>query len=141
MGVSNVFALFYVVYSSLVIFAALRIATALLIRDTMAAASKDQGLMVELELQSKQKYAEQLKAVFNMMDISGEGQVSYDELQAMCCDPKACAILELLDVQMSHVEQLYEILDDGVGGITFEEFLGGITRCKGQARAMDMCRS
>lgn len=40
-----------------------------------------------------------------------------------------------LDVHESHV--LFDLLDNGDGQVTLEEFVDGIMRCKGPARAID----
>ncbi|CAK9051147.1 unnamed protein product, partial [Durusdinium trenchii] len=52
-------------------------------------------------------------------------------------NPKVKAYFQTLDVDVHEGAALFHILDDGDGECTLEEFIGGILRCKGPARAID----
>eukprot|EP00440_Ansanella_granifera_P040047 gb/GFBE01043436.1/.p1 GENE.gb/GFBE01043436.1/~~gb/GFBE01043436.1/.p1 ORF type:complete len:103 (+),score=20.17 gb/GFBE01043436.1/:1-309(+) len=53
-------------------------------------------------------------------------------------NPALMHYLSVLDVEVHDVESLFDILDDGDGHITIDEFCKGIGRIKGEARAIDM---
>lgn len=72
------------------------------------------------------------------MDTSGDGVITEEELQEIFEDPKAKAYLQGLDLEVHEGLSLFHMLDDGDGSITYEEFINGILRFKGQARSIDL---
>lgn len=51
--------------------------------------------------------------------------------------PKSRAYLQTLELDVFESKALFHILDDGDGTVTLKEFIDGLLRCKGQARAID----
>mmetsp|Transcript_36640 Transcript_36640/g.105613 ORF Transcript_36640/g.105613 Transcript_36640/m.105613 type:complete len:338 (+) Transcript_36640:259-1272(+) len=132
------YTLFFIGYVVIVVFAALRVATALLIRDTMAAAAVDANIQLELEMQDKKDHTGKLRSMFEVMDTSGDGRLSIEEFHRVYEKPEAKTLMKMLDIHIGDIDRLFEILDDGDGRITFEEFLEGLLRLKGNARSMDV---
>ncbi|CAL1125698.1 unnamed protein product [Cladocopium goreaui] len=52
-------------------------------------------------------------------------------------NPRVKAYFETLDLAVHEGTALFHILDNGDGEVTLEEFIDGILRCKGPARAID----
>merc|ERR1719517_122247 len=46
-------------------------------------------------------------------------------------------MLQVLELEMYEVSALYNLLEDGEGEVSFEEFLSGAMRLKGNARSID----
>lgn len=129
---------FFGIYVSVVIFACTRIVTALFLRDTLKAAESDADMMVAETLEKKRTYLRKLHELFCMVDSSGDGQISIEEFEAVIGQPQVRAYLELLDITFAEVENLFNLLEGGSGSISHHDFLQGILRLKGQARAMDI---
>jgi len=53
-------------------------------------------------------------------------------------NPKMKLWMSALDIDTHDLEALFKLLDDGDGQVTIDEFLGGIGRLKGPAKAIDL---
>jgi len=129
---------FFIIYVSLVVFAMLRIITALFIKETLQAAASDAGFMINEKLKERNGYMEKLREVFHALDESGDGEVSKDEFNLVVENPRVMTYLHLLEIDVHDATTLYNCLDDGDGKLTIDEFMSGIARLKGQARAFDV---
>lgn len=63
--------------------------------------------------------------------------ITEERLNAMLENPRVKAYFETLDLAVHEGTALFHILDNGDGEVTLEEFIDGILRCKGPARAID----
>jgi len=54
--------------------------------------------------------------------------------------PKVSLWLQELGIEVNDTGDLFDLLDDGDGQITTEEFVQGISRLKGEARAKDLVK-
>merc|ERR1719387_3374640 len=89
------------------------------------------------KLKQKERFADTLRRIFLEADTSGDGLISKDELKDSLRNPTVQACMQMLELQIYEVSALFNILDDGDGQVSFEEFLGGAMRLKGNARAID----
>lgn len=79
-----------------------------------------------------------LVELFEQMDVSGDGIVTYDEFEMLLKVPAVSAWLELLDISTKDAENLFRAVDKGGDGeITVDEWACGISRIKGAATAVD----
>jgi hypothetical protein len=132
------FAIFVVLYVTLVIFAVTRIITALFIKDTLVVASNDADMMTQEKLKAKEAYVKKLRHLFKVLDVAGDGKLKEDEFELVLSNPKVKSWLQVLELDIHDAKGLFHVLDDGDGVVTFEEFLSGLLRLKGQARTMDV---
>lgn len=132
------YAMFFAVYVAVVVFAVLRIITALFLKDTLNVAANDKEMMIQNKLREKAGYAARLEQVFREADRSGDGKVTWEEFEELLSKPSARAYLSALELETHEVESMFMLLDDGDGSISSEEFLSGIVRLKGQARSLDV---
>eukprot|EP00434_Breviolum_minutum_P030506 symbB.v1.2.026978.t1/scaffold2687.1/size73039/8 len=135
--VSHWFSIFFMTYITLIAFALIRVITAVILKDTLDAAQSDAEHQVIERLQKKAEYVEKLEKVFTKLDESGEGLITEAHLNQMLLDPKVKAYFQTLDVDVHEGTALFHILDNGDGEVTLDEFINGILRCKGPARAID----
>jgi len=136
--VSPFYGVFFAVYVAAVVFAIVHIIKALFLKETLRIAAHDHEMMVKEEMRRKDTYADQLRQVFNNADASGDGMVSRTEFEVILLDEKFLSCLEQLGLHVQEVTGLFDILDDGDGNISFEEFVGGVMRLKGTAQAVDV---
>jgi len=135
--VSHTYVLFFVTYVTIIVFAVIRVISAIFLKDTLDAAQNDAEALVVERLRKKDKYVRKLEEVFAAIDESGDGMISEERLSHILSNPKAVAYFQTLDVDVTESAALFHILDNGDGEVTLEEFIDGIMRCKGPARAID----
>eukprot|EP00439_Symbiodinium_sp_Y106_P079826 s118_g18.t1 len=131
------FVIFFVVYITIIVFAVIRAISAIFLKDTLDAANNDAEHLVVERLRKKAEYVEKLEQVFHAMDDAGDGMITEERLTHILANPVAKAYFQTLDVDIYESAALFHLLDNGDGEVTLEEFIEGIMRCKGQARAID----
>jgi len=136
--VSPYYSIFFVVYVYLVVFAVVRIITALFLKETLKIASEDSEMMVAEQTRVKSTYVDRLTQIFAGLDVSGDGLISQQEFEAAMSDQSVKAWLAVLDLQVHEVSGLFALLDHGNGRISYEEFTSGIVRLKGPAQSVDV---
>jgi len=132
------YAIFYALYVSMVVFAVIRIITALFLRDTLQVAASDADMIIQESLQKTKKYVARLEQLFQLADTSGDGRVTFEELERICRVPEVRMYMQMLELDFYEVRGLFDLLDSGRGSVSLAEFIAGIMRLKGQARSMDI---
>jgi len=137
-NVSEWFGLFFVVYRCLVGFAVLNVVRAVFIQQTMKIAHQDDVVMMDVKENARKSYGKKLKVLFQELDDSNDGTINWDEFQSLLDDPQLRTFMSALDIELHDLQELWEMLDDGDGQITQQEFISGATRMKGPAKGIDM---
>ena len=136
--VSIWYAFFFAFYVTGVVFAVIRIITALFLRDTLAVAAKDTQMQMVQKAAEKAKTIAKLEQFFEECDTSHGGLLSYEEFQVVLELEGARDYFQSLELEIHEMDQLFNLLDDGDGQVSFNEFLAGLLRIKGQARETDV---
>eukprot|EP00913_Durusdinium_trenchii_P007652 g7189.t1 len=63
--------------------------------------------------------------------------ISEQKLLSIFANPKVEAYFQTLDVDVTEGAALFNMIDNGDGQVTLDEFVDGILRCRGPARALD----
>lgn len=106
-------------------------------KDTSDAAQNDAEQLVIDRLRLKEQYVNKLEGIFRAIDDSGNGLISEERLSYILSNPKVAAYFQTLDLDVHEGAALFHLLDNGDGEVTLDEFIDGIMRCKGPARAID----
>merc|ERR1712196_558686 len=104
----------------------------------LASANNDEDLVVAELAHEKDKNIKKLHKLFSDMDKDGSGDIEIGELKSMLKDPVAAAVFQSLEMNISQAEGVFELIDDGDSKLSFDEFLTGILRLKGSAKAIDL---
>merc|ERR1712060_209439 len=106
-----------------------------------SAKDEEQDKAARLELQKEQEL-EELKAFFVALDLDGSGKLTRDELRRACKRRRVKQKLRAQDIMEKDIDELWDILDSGEGDgeLDADEFVNGIRRMKGEARAKDILR-
>lgn len=136
-NVNHAYCMFFALYVTVIVFAVLRVITAIFVKETLEVASNDAELMVQERMRKKASYVKKLESIFKAMDDSGDGLLSEEEMSEWLMDERVQAYLESLDVDVAEGEALFRLLQNDEGDITYQDFIAGILRCKGAARAID----
>jgi len=137
-NVSEVFIPVFVIYRCFIGFAVLSVVRAVFVQSTMKVAQQDEELLIAQKQRTNESNAKNLRKLFKQMDTSGDGELSYEELMDVVNNPKMKLWMSALDIDTHDLEALFKLLDDGDGQVTIDEFLGGIGRLKGPAKAIDL---
>mmetsp|Transcript_10452 Transcript_10452/g.25255 ORF Transcript_10452/g.25255 Transcript_10452/m.25255 type:complete len:545 (+) Transcript_10452:76-1710(+) len=135
--VNQAYVIFFLIYITIIVFAAIRVISAVFLKDTLEAARNDDETLVIERLRNKQKYVQKLQEVFHAIGGSVDGLITEERLASILESPKALAYFQTLDLDVTETSALFSLLDNGDGEITQEEFIDGVLRCKGPARAID----
>ena len=128
----------FLAYITLVVFAVIRIVTALFLKETLASAANDADMQMD-ELRGKSKdYQRKLEELFRAADTDDNGTLSATEFVEAMSLPSVQHYMQVLEVKIQDCRPLFDILDDGDGRITIPEFCKGLMQLKGQARALDI---
>eukprot|EP00438_Fugacium_kawagutii_P024570 Skav223350 [mRNA] locus=scaffold200:446151:454511:+ [translate_table: standard] len=150
--VSPWYSTIFLPYIALVVFAVIRVVTALFIKETLASAANDAEMVIEESRRMAVEYQERLEApeLFRLVDNDGDGSLSPEEFVQAMELPSVQQYLKFLEPQrwwlvamvvtVRDCGPLFEILarGDGNGQITITEFCKGLMSIKGQARALDI---
>jgi len=136
--VSNWYALFFMSYVICVIFTLFRIITAIFLKDTMALAAKDADLAVQQQMHQKAEFARDLKSFFEAADTSGDGMISKEEFDDILSDEKIKTWLNMLELSLHDISELFHILSGGDCMLSYDEFTKGIIQMRGAARSEDV---
>lgn len=132
------YCVFFVAYIVFVVFAVIRVISAIFLKETLDAAQNDAQLVVREKAKASQEYVRRLNKAFQTMDLSQDGVVSKEEFLQLCQDPTINSYMTSLDVDVADGSHLFKLLDDGDGNLTHEEFISGMMRFKGAAKAIDV---
>mmetsp|Transcript_98814 Transcript_98814/g.175994 ORF Transcript_98814/g.175994 Transcript_98814/m.175994 type:complete len:590 (-) Transcript_98814:120-1889(-) len=137
-NVSEAYSVIFVVYRCIIGFAVLSVVRAVFVQSTMKVAQQDQELLIAQKQRANEAMQKNLKKLFREIDTSGDGALSHEELMEVIGNPKMKLWMSALEIDTHDLEALFKLLDDGDGEISIDEFLGGITRFKGPAKAIDL---
>ncbi|CAK9024321.1 Sodium channel protein type 11 subunit alpha (NaN) (Sensory neuron sodium channel 2) (Sodium channel protein type XI subunit alpha) (Voltage-gated sodium channel subunit alpha Nav1.9) [Durusdinium trenchii] len=136
--VSPWYSIIFLPYIALVVFAVIRVVTALFIKETLASAANDAEMVIEESRRMALEYQARLEELFHLVDYDGDGHLSAEEFVQAMELPSVQQYLKFLEVTVRDCRPLFEILAEGDGRITIAEFCKGLMQIKGQARALDI---
>jgi len=131
------FALFFVCYQFGMGVAVLRIVYGVFLHVTFRCAHTDEDLMIAQESRAQQKFATQIRDVFNEFDTSGEGYLSRDEFQDIGKDLRVKTLLLAMGLDVNHADLVFQLFcADGQDELTADEMVLGFSQLKGTARSV-----
>merc|ERR1712113_111085 len=93
--------------------------------------------MVDKEKAKQVKFEETILELFTVADVSGDGNLTYEEFSAVFEDGTVVALLHTLDIGVKDIEALFDMIDNGDGLISYDEFIQGMRHLKGTATSQD----
>ncbi|CAK9071673.1 unnamed protein product [Durusdinium trenchii] len=137
-NVSEWYCVFWIAYQVVIGFAVMRVIGALFLNETIRAANSDGEAEVLRKMKEKEAFSQKVYQFFTAADASGDGRLSYEELEAALQEPGVEAWLKALELEIHEAYTLFMLLDDDQDGeVSYEEFLHSALRLKGNARAID----
>eukprot|EP00930_Biecheleria_cincta_P017866 TRINITY_DN1408_c0_g3_i1.p1 TRINITY_DN1408_c0_g3~~TRINITY_DN1408_c0_g3_i1.p1 ORF type:complete len:1031 (-),score=230.78 TRINITY_DN1408_c0_g3_i1:34-3126(-) len=114
--------------------------TAVVVKNAFDAADADEEAKAHAQVVAEAKTQAELKHMFNMLDEDGSGALSREEFTDVLDDVGFLRQMKMLDIDLEELPDIFDILDDGDGEVTTEEFCMGICRLQGVAMSRDMLR-
>eukprot|EP00928_Gymnodinium_smaydae_P001708 TRINITY_DN10614_c0_g3_i1.p1 TRINITY_DN10614_c0_g3~~TRINITY_DN10614_c0_g3_i1.p1 ORF type:complete len:584 (+),score=95.91 TRINITY_DN10614_c0_g3_i1:98-1849(+) len=139
-NVHEAFSVAFLIYRCVIGFAVLNVVNAVFVQQTMKVAAADEEHAFRQRSKDQTKYGRLIQRLFSQLDASGDGLVCFAEFKNMLQLPKLKFWLSRLDLEYHDLLGLFELLDDGDGNISLEEFTAGVLRLKGQAKSIDVWR-
>jgi len=134
--ISPALLLLYVAFTML---AVLNVITGAFVDNALQLASQQRDFQIEEEIETKEEYLRQIKALFKTIDEDGSGEVSRSEIREILEDGTLAAYFRVLGFDTTDADMFFGLLDsDDSDSISMQEFLDGCTRLKGFARSMDV---
>ncbi|CAE8687346.1 unnamed protein product [Polarella glacialis] len=106
----------------------------------MSVAQQDTEFMIDAKEKAKSCYARKLQILFQELDASGDGLVSWEEFAVLLTDDRLRSFLSAMEIDASDLQGLFEVLGDGSGNLSAEDFMVGANRIHGAAKAVDMAQ-
>eukprot|EP00439_Symbiodinium_sp_Y106_P023569 s150_g2.t2 len=129
----------YSLYIVFTLFAVLNVITAVFCQSTLEGAARDKELLAESHMLNKERYYLLVEDLFKNLQSDESGKVTLEDFQDHFNDVEVRAFFHGLDLEPSDAWVLFSLLDDdGSGDIDAEEFVEGLLRLKGPARAIDL---
>eukprot|EP00428_Durinskia_dybowskii_P008207 CAMPEP_0170293266 /NCGR_PEP_ID=MMETSP0116_2-20130129/46737_1 /TAXON_ID=400756 /ORGANISM="Durinskia baltica, Strain CSIRO CS-38" /LENGTH=154 /DNA_ID=CAMNT_0010544777 /DNA_START=101 /DNA_END=562 /DNA_ORIENTATION=- len=117
----------------------LNIVNGFFVESAMQAAKADRQHKVAEVARNKQKYIDELRRVFRLIDQDGSNQITFKEFKRCVEHQEFQDYLAAFDLDIEAGEEIFHLLDaNSDGTVTFEEFVQGCMRFRGQATAMDI---
>jgi len=131
---------YFYAYIAVAVFVLMNLVTAIIVENAMATSRLDADHQLQEKEQELKKELNDIKCLFHMMDADGDGQLDWDEFQAAFADEYMLKRWRMLDINPTDCRELFELLDDGDGGIDTEEFFNGLSNMKGLAQSKDIVK-
>lgn len=116
--------IFFFVYITIIVFAVIRVISAIFLKDTLDAAQNDAENLVFDRLSKKASYVKKLEQIFRAIDSSADGMVTEEKLSNILANPTVVAYFQTLDV------------DAWLGQFGVLRLFGGTRKCKQQAQEL-----
>mmetsp|Transcript_72899 Transcript_72899/g.236917 ORF Transcript_72899/g.236917 Transcript_72899/m.236917 type:complete len:663 (+) Transcript_72899:72-2060(+) len=119
----------FFLYSAFVIIAVMNVVTATFVQNAI----ERHGQAKELQKMTR------AARLFKTLDVDDSGSVSYAELERHLGTKEVVDFFESIDVDVAEARPLFEMLDfNNRGQLDFNEFLSGVIRLQGPAKAIDL---
>lgn len=114
---------------------------AVVVTSSMDANTKDDEANDLKDSAEKARNKRQLYFMFQELDEDKSGELSKEEFTAVLDDVVFVRKMKMMDIDLEELPDIFEILDDGDGQVTVDEFCMGLTRLQGPAMSRDIMKA
>merc|ERR550514_400805 len=112
--------------------------TAVIVENAFSIAKDDEQMAAKQVETKNQKEIQSLARMFIDLDEDQSGELNIYEFRRALNIPKFLNKLLMLDMKREDCMEVWDLLDDGDGLLTVEEFTSGLKRMKSGARSKDI---
>lgn len=135
--VSVAFALYWVIYVMSVVFALLRIITAIFLRETLNQAQKDEENTFSEDMKRHGDCMVVLRQKFDEIRDPDTDLLTLAQVVRVLEDPAMGDMLRKVEIDVMQAEGLFHLLDDGDGLVPQEEFISGMMRLESVGKQLE----
>lgn len=137
--ISWVWVFVFNIFLAFTVFAVLNVVVGVFCQSAIQSAAQDYENTIRLRIQVKTEFMRKVDDLFLQIDESGDGNVTYKELEDHLDSDQVCAYFEELGLDPTDAWDLFKLLDkDGSTLINRHEFIEGCLRLKGNAKVIDV---
>jgi len=129
---------YFVFFISIAVFVLSNLITAVIVENAFAISKEDEEEVAVMRERQKDADINELKILFLELDEDGSGELNREEFLDAVENPKIRRKLQLLEVDLDELDELWMILDDGDGTLSANEFSQGLRKMKGLAKSKDI---
>lgn len=134
-----IFNAIFILYIIFFTFVLVNTLTSIFVDATIRNSEKDYHMIIDVELEKKTQFVKKLKTIFEEIDKSKKGEITFDNFLQFIKDPRMQAFTASLDVEIVNAKQFFNILsDEGRKPVDIETFVVGCMKLKGTARNIDL---
>lgn len=131
---------FFVFFISIGTFVLMNLIVAVIVENAFDTGNMEQAEQAQKAAEKRDKELMELKEMFRMLDKDESGSLTKMELIKASRERKVIQKLQSLDLMPKDLIAAWEILDDGDGELSVDEFVDGFRKLKGEAKAKDIIR-
>jgi len=136
--VSGWYGVFFVMYRCFFCFAVVNVIRAVFITETSRVAHSDDEVALMAKTRASAAIVRKLQNVFNELDADNDGRIDWTEFQELLKNSFLREYMKTLELDVHDMVTLFNVLDDGDGGIDNLEFIQGISALRGSAKSLDI---
>lgn len=138
-NIGETYGYLFIVYRCMAGFAVLNVINAVFIQQTLKVAQQDQEIMIKQKHKEQERFTKALVDLFSAIDSSGDGYITWEEIEAVVDDPKLKLWMASLDIAPRDLEIIFKAIDvNGDNSITPEELILNAGRIRGSAKSLDI---
>jgi len=127
-------------YRAIIGFAVLNVVGAVFIQQTTKVAQQDHDIMITEKMRATENYKKKLTALFNTLDMSGDGKLTKKEFVCVLENPAINAWLSSLGLDVHDIEGLFDLMVGEDEEISVDDFITGASKIRGQAKSVDIAQ-
>eukprot|EP00930_Biecheleria_cincta_P099840 TRINITY_DN91452_c0_g1_i1.p1 TRINITY_DN91452_c0_g1~~TRINITY_DN91452_c0_g1_i1.p1 ORF type:complete len:634 (+),score=127.78 TRINITY_DN91452_c0_g1_i1:66-1967(+) len=125
-------------YIALVVIVFMNLVTAVIVENALAQSKHDEEAALAQQEEDEKKTLKKFQELFEMMDEDGDSQLTWEEFDDAFTNPEVAIKLKLLNFKQDDCKLLFNLLDQGDGSLTIDEFFEGLESMKGPAKSKDV---
>jgi Ca2+-binding EF-hand superfamily protein len=130
--------LYFIFFITVSVFVLMNLITAVIVENAFTIAKDDEEMEAKQIEKKNQEEIKGLALMFKDLDEDQSGELNKREFENALTKPKFLNKLKLLDMNEDECMEVWDLLDDGDGLLTVEEFTNGLRRMKAGARSKDI---
>eukprot|EP00413_Alexandrium_margalefii_P001167 CAMPEP_0204524404 /NCGR_PEP_ID=MMETSP0661-20131031/7360_1 /ASSEMBLY_ACC=CAM_ASM_000606 /TAXON_ID=109239 /ORGANISM="Alexandrium margalefi, Strain AMGDE01CS-322" /LENGTH=227 /DNA_ID=CAMNT_0051530159 /DNA_START=9 /DNA_END=692 /DNA_ORIENTATION=- len=136
---SRGYILFFMWFITFTVFGMLNILTAVFVESTNRIAEVDSELVIQEHMDRENSVVGKIRDFLKKTDSDGSGTISKTEFEEHLGDKRFQAQLNMLDLEPVEAQGVFRILNvNDTDEVEIEEFIYGLMRLKGNAKAVDV---
>jgi Ca2+-binding EF-hand superfamily protein len=130
--------LYFIFFITVSVFVLMNLITAVIVENAFSIAKDDEEMKAKQVEKRNQDEIKGLAIMFKDLDEDQSGELNKREFENALTKPKFLNKLKMLDMKEEDCMEVWDLLDDGDGLLTVEEFTNGLRRMKAGARSKDI---